>query len=57
MSAITLDFGISIADLFSQVGAVMGELWPVIAVMASISIGFWIARRVKGFATPGGRGR
>lgn len=57
MSAISLNFGINIADLFSQVGSVMQQLWPVIAVMASISIGFWIARRVKSFATPGGRGR
>lgn len=52
MTEVPLDFGIQIGDLFTQFTVIMNQLWPVIAIMASISIAFWIASRVRGFTRP-----
>jgi len=52
VTEVPLDFGIQIGDLFTQFTVIMNQLWPVIAIMASISIAFWIASRVRGFTRP-----
>lgn len=48
----SVDFGIQIADLWTQVGPIMGQLWPVIAFVGGVALAFSIGRRIKRFVRP-----
>lgn len=45
----SVDFGIVTADLLTNIGPVMGQLWPVIALVGGFALAFSIARRIKYF--------
>lgn len=46
----SVDFGINLADIWTNVTPVLGQLWPVIALVVGLSLAFSIGSRIKWFA-------